>query len=235
METKENEECFVPGLALSQSLPHSTHQSLKCGEDTNTEFTNITQNKDHTNDGHCGDAVDTNTAESDTKCYNEEEVDDKCLDLLNPLGVDSDDDVDGDSVEDGHCSQPPITAVCTPPADSHTSAVVRWPRDNGAEDALLPNSGSDQAIPEPIVDSFYTDSSQENKGKPGGSSSSGVQEEIHSDDPPLACTSDEAEEAMREMEGLRAVDLQESQLFAVATEDQTAPEPGPSPVAAKRR
>lgn len=192
-------------------------------DDTNAENLNPVETgcSNVIDDPKSSGLVGTNVAESDSKHSNENEINDKCLDLLNPLHEDFEENTVSGSVEQGKVSLPLATTDSAPPADSHESAVETWPQNNRVDEGVLPNIGPEQAIAEPIVESFYAILSQEDNVKPiRGSCSDACHEEAKSD-LVLVCTSDKAE-AMREMEELRAVDLQESQLFAMAVENQAA-------------
>lgn len=221
-ETKLSGERFVPDLPLSHGLTCFPNQMQHDHDDTNAEGINNphsveTQRSNIVDDTENNEPEGTNTAESDSKPSNERAVDNKCLDLLNPLSEDLEEDNVSDSVEEGKHSQPLATAS-TPPTDSHESAAVNWSQDNRVNDAVLCSTDLEQTIAEPIVESFYAIMSQE---KPVDGSCSDVCRDETKSDLVLASTSDE-DVAMREMEELRAVDLQESQLFAMAVEDQAA-------------
>lgn len=221
-ETKLSGECFVPEPALSDGLSCFPNQMQHEHNDTNADGVNNPHSVETRSiDSKSNEPEGTNAAESGSKPSNKREVDDKCLDFLNPLSEDLEEGNIRDSVEERKHSQPLVTTDSTPPTDSHESAEVNWPQNNRVDDGMLPSTGLEQAIAEPIVESFYATMSQENKGKPvEGSCSDACQHETKSD-LVLTSTSDEAV-AMREMEELRAVDLQESQLFGMAVEDQAS-------------
>ena len=255
-ETKEREECFVPGLALSQGLPSSPSTKIHCTtkDDSLSPSPTIYCNNpspspinlteccsdgiEKENSNHKKQEVDgvdkklhtKDTNVADVSICNERAEDSKCLNLLNPLGEDLQVDVTS-LVKASQCSQSAVTTQLTPTPESHRNdTVMTWPQSD-VKDAMLPNSSPDQPAPEPIEEAFYSSPSQEYKGKQekrGPTSQSCFEETCLGRVEPAPPTSCDELEALKELNELRAVDLEESQAFAVTVDGHITPAPSPA-------
>lgn len=237
-ETKKNEACFVPGLALSQSLPpspepndtqSSPNPAINISDDNETGIS--TKHDEDTLDTStdCDEHVEVNANASNTEQVNKRRDGDKCLDFLNPLGEALDDSLlstANDNFQQVSDLPEPTESAAT--IESHINEQVSWPHSR-VEDAVLPSGCPDKVSPETIVESFYSLSSQEDKGKQTSNNLSA--EADHLDKAPTSiCALDEVA-AMKEMDELRAVDLleEDSQVFGrVAASDQAAPVHSPA-------
>ena len=100
--------------------------------------------------------------------------------------------------------------------------MVQNQHELAVEDAVLPDDCSAQILPEPAVDSFYTtppeDKKENNNMLP---SYEKVEQQLA---PPTFC--DELHvDTLKELEELRAFDLEDSQVLTVAPQDHTAASP----------
>ena len=173
--------------------------------------------------------VDSNTtADVRQHCSrgDKQEGDDKCLDLLNPLASDQEDHAPL-SVDDNQSSQSSKTSDTITTTDkiiqAHaTSArpianMVQNQHELAVEDAVLPGDCSAQILPEPTVDSFYTTPPEDKKEN--NIMIPSYEQQLA---PPTSC--DELD-TLKELEELRAFDLEDSQVSTVAPQDHTAASP----------
>ena len=251
--TKDNAESgtIIPGLTLSQSLPLSPHSSCPCDIENEKVADSNKPTVDDINT--LGEAMPSDA--EDRPMQGENDMDDKCLNLLNPFSLDLDEEIscskgsggehhDGSlhttniSLADGATNPTvsPTTAIVisTPATDSHRNVgcnkVQGYVEDAGA----LPSSRLDQAIEhEPIEESFYSTFSQEKEEQTtytedNGSSLSqtnDIKSSSGARGSPFNKSTNEVE-ALKELVDLEPADLEESQLVVTSfTGDQTAPSP----------
>lgn len=177
MKTMDDTESVadIPGLALSQSLPPSPHPACPCDNENNTVADPIIPTIAPMNG--VDEAVHSDTAE-DRQTSSENDVEDKCLNLLNPFSLELDEEIS--CTKGGECCdhQSPHTntalaAGATTPTISPTISIFTRSIDNHRNDVysgvggciedvgVLPNSCLEQAIQhEPIEESFYSTASQ---------------------------------------------------------------------------
>lgn len=98
--------------------------------------------------------------------------------------------------------------------------MVQNQHELAVEDAVLPDDCSTQILPEPAVDSFYTTPHEDKKDNNNMLPSyEKVEQQLA---PPTSC--DELD-TLKELEELRAFDLEDSQVSTVAPQDHTAASP----------
>lgn len=185
-ETEDNAEnvTTIPGLALSQNLPLSPRPSYPC----NNETEEVADSNKHVVDNvnTLDETIPSGAEDRQSRSrHSETDVDDKCLNLLNPFSLDLNKEIScskrsGGEHHDGygspHTTNIALADGATDPTVSPTTAMVIATRaidshrnvgDNKIQGCMkntgvLPNSRLDQAIEyEPIEESFYNMSSQE--------------------------------------------------------------------------
>ena len=199
-----------------------------------------------------GEAVSSGAEERETSARSENDVDDKCLNLLNPFSLDVDEEISCTKGGECHDQSPhtntalaagatnpmisPTIATSTHAIDSHRNDVYNGVQGCLADTGVLPNSCLEQTIQhEPIEESFYSMSSQKKEKQTtrtkDNDSSPSQNKDIQSSPPeagggsPSNRSTDDEVEALKELVDLEPGDLEESQLMVSAslTGDQTAP------------